>query len=242
MENTLLKIELCDLCERYGVTLDAIKGDEVLTLAECCSRIVSVYSDVRQLLADCPVARVYGVPFYDITPCAAAWLDGRVLKWWPNSHVVYFWALVYASTHAHDFGAFSKLDTPVAALRSLFKTSLRFLLVHNEVIEAVERAVGIKGRSEGWKSIVRKDWHKEWQQFVERLESVSGIRRKDWLWGESAKFAARAYQDVRRFTRLCFSEERKAQMLDDMDVAMVALAMLKKSIKDRLEKEAAANG
>ena len=75
----------------------------------------------------------------------------------------------------------------------------------------------------------------DWVAFLARLETQTGIRKDEWLWGKSAMYTIRAYRDLHAFASKYAANGDKVRVFDAMDRALNALARLKKSIKDRLE-------
>jgi len=233
--SNLLQTELTDICKRHGVTLDALTGVELLALSDCCGRIDGIMREAADILKDCPAYVVRGVPFYELTPCALEWLE-MTAAWWPGKSPANLWAMAYASAHAHDFAAFARLRTRKAAALALLKMSVRFLLSHGEIENAVHYAV-LRKPVEGWTAsttVTTALWQNEWQSFVDRMEAQDGIGRNEWLWGKSGEREARAYKDLHTFDFLRFMPKHRAAMIARMDAAMSDLARDKKHIRDRL--------
>jgi len=240
MVSVQLQMELDDLRNRYGVTLDAITADELIGLVDCCRRIENPYGDIGESLSELPVAKVGGACFYQLTVGASIWLDEYAAKWWGNDDTCYFWALVFAMVHAHERDTFAALTDRCDARMAILKTCLRFTFSKAAVEKAVDRALG-RVTDQPEKSGA-DNAQTDWVAFLARLETQTGIRKEEWLWGRSASYTIRAYQDLHKFASSYSANGSKVRVFDAMDRAINALARLKKSIKDRLEKEAAANG
>lgn len=244
MTNRGLQKELDDLRTRYGVTLDRLTADELAGLVDCTRRIADPYGSAGASLADVPVASVRGVDFHALTVGASVWLDEFAERWWGNDPACYFWALVYALVHAHERDAFATLTERGAARAAIVRTCLRLACSRSEVERAVDKALGRVGDLyDADAAKERKAARTDWAGFVARLETQTGIARDEWLWGRSAEYAKRAFQDLHAFAALNCRERVKVRVFDEMDRAITALARLKKSIRDRiLAEDDAAHG
>ena len=244
MENGRLQSELDDLRERFGLSPDRLTADEVAAFVDCCRRIDNPYSAANaELLGD--AVELNGVALHPLTVGASVWLDEYANRWWGRCGKFrrYFWAMAYAMVHAHDPEAFALARTEAEATRRIVLTCLRFAFSMDALKDAMNRCLGLRdaGPSESRKE--REAAAADWRRIVARLEASSGIRRDEWVWGRTARHVSVAYAELRRFEKAA-SGERSARVRDELDDAVNALARLKKSIKDRIEREKseAANG
>ena len=231
MRNLRLQIELEDLRNRYGVTLDKLDADEIATFVDCCRRIEAPYGEANGELLDTPV-ELRGIRFYPLTIGASVWLDQYAAKWWPDDRR-YFWAMAYAMANAHSPEAFEEARTEAAALRKIVALSIRLCFSRAALKAAMDRCLGvIENVPPDDKMMTEAET--DWSAIVARLETQSGIKRDEWVWDRTAKYAIKAYYDLRRFAREA-GAEKAAHAKDELDEAINALARLKKSIKDRIE-------
>ncbi len=234
MENQRLQTELNDLRSRFKVRLDDLTADEIVSLVDCCRRVDNPYGEAGVVLSDLPVARIKGVDIYPLTIGASIWLDEYAEEWWGRDNICYFWALVFAMVHAHDRDVFANLTERGKARRAILATCLRFVFDRRTLEEAVDKALGTSG-NDGGKVTPGPEMRNDWVAFLARLETQTGIRKDEWLWGKSAMYTIRAYRDLHAFASKYAANKDKVRVFDAMDRALNALARLKKSIKDRLE-------
>ena len=235
MSNLRLQTELDDLRRRYKVGLDELTADEIAELVDCCRKVDNPYGDAGMLLSDLPAARVKGVDIYPLTIGASIWLDEYADKWWGRSDSCYYWALAFAMIHAHDRDVFAELTERGKARRAILSTALRFMFDRRTLDEAIDKALGrtTDGGRDG------REGSTDWVAFLARLETQTGIRKDEWLWGKSAEYTIRAYRDLHAFAAKYAAGGDRVRLFDAMDRALNALARLKKRIKDRLEAKAA---
>ena len=236
MENLRLQTELNDLRSRYKVRLDDLTAAEIADLVDCCRRVDNPYGDAGVVLSDLPVARIKGVNIYPLTIGASVWLDEYAATWWGKDDTCYFWALVFAMVHAHDRHVFAELTERGKTRRAILATALRFVFDRRTLERAVDKALGspcIEDRAK-----VGVETRNDWVAFLARLETQTGIRKDEWLWGRSAAYTIRAYRDLHAFAAKYATTGDRVRVFDAMDRALNALARLKKRIKDRLEAEA----
>ena len=236
MDNARLNAELASVRRRFG-SIDGLTADEIAALVDACRLADNPFGEDDAEMADFPAAVVRGVEFRPLTIGASVWLDEYAGKWWGDNDSRYFWALVYALVHGRDKSAFlSVLDEP-SARRAIRLMALRFTFSRRALERAVDAALG---------RVVPRDSkpdasHKSvpWNEMVLALETHSGIPREDWLWGCGAKYAARAYTEMRNALS-ARSGQGGVRMLDALDGALQSLAVVKKRIKDRLSKSPSA--
>ena len=233
-----LQTELNDLRARFKVRLDDLTAEELVALVECCKRVDDPYGEVGAILSDLPVARIGGVDIYPLTVGASVWLDECAAEWWGEDDTCYFWALVFAMIHAHEKDVFAGLTERSKARRAIFKTCLRFTFSRKALEKAVDKALGAVERGED--KNIGTEKRNDWVAFLARLETQTGIKKDEWLWGRSAAYTIRAYQDLHSFASKYAPNADRVRVFDAMDKALNALARTKKRIKDRIEKEAAA--
>ena len=227
-----LQKELADIKARFG-SLDALTADELEEIVDCCRRMDDPFGDASASLLDVPVAHLRGADFRRLTVGASIWLDEYADRWWGGDDSRYFWALVYALTHSGDPDAFLPLQTERAARAAILRTALRFAFSRRALERAVDAALGrtdaAPRRMPGEPRVKT-----EWFSILASLESASGVPLKEWLWGRSAAYTVKAYQEMRHLASMRGGSEG-ARMFDELDAAINALARAKKRIKDRLE-------
>lgn len=119
---------------------------------------------------------------------------------------------------------------------------LRVPATQKELALAVDKVLGRTADEEDPKSGVTppKDNTLDWAALVARLEGQSGIRADEWLWGRSAGYCVRAYNDLAafadRYGAAAGNGERR-RMRDLLDEAMDALARCKARIGRRIRAE-----
>ena len=236
---------LRDLRTRFGVGADALEADELFDLAEAVRRVENPFADVNADAMGVPAKVCEGVYLWRLTAGASAWLDEYAAKWWGDARHdrQYFWALVYAMRNARDREAFAGLTDELSARRAIRACVMSIPATDGEIAEAMDRALGRKDDGQ------RRDLRAEavdWAHVLARLESQSGIPRDEWLWGRSAAYTARAYNDLVHTARACAAalggQGRAERMRDEADKALDALAAVKQRIYRRFtaEREAAA--
>jgi len=170
---------------------------------------------------------------------ASVWLDEYAAKWWGDNNTCYFWALVFAIVHGHERDTFANLTERHTARAAILNTCIRLAFTRKEVEKAIDKALGRIDNPFAEDREVDGNAHTDWVAFLARLETQTGIAKEEWLWGKSASYTVRAYQDLHTFAASYAANGSKVRVFDEMDRAINAMARLKKSIKDRLEKEAA---
>lgn len=235
-DNTRLATELADLRIRYGVGLDSLTADEIASFVDCCRAIDNPYGEVGLTLSELPVARVGGVYFYPLTVGATVWLAEYADKWWRNDATSYFWALCYALIHGHEREAFAELTNIGDARKAILRTCIRFVFTRRALEQAVDKALGRVGMFDATDKKQEEEVQTDWVAFIARLETQTGIKKDEWLWGRSANYVIRAYHDLHAFSASFAANGVKARVFDALDKALTNLAVLKKSIKDRLER------
>lgn len=231
MKNIRLQQELDDLRTRFNISLGDLTADEIATFVDCCRRIESPYGDANGELIETPVT-VRGVRFFPLTIGASVWLDQYAGKWWPDDRR-YFWAMAYAMANAHDPDAFADARTETAALKKIVALSIRLCFSRAALKKAMDICLGVVEDVPPDPKIVAEA-ETDWSAIVARLETQSGIKRDEWVWGRTARYAVKAYYDLRRFAREA-GPDKAGRAKDELDDAINALARLKKSIRDRIE-------
>ena len=80
----------------------------------------------------------------------------------------------------------------------------------------------------------------DWTEVVTRLESQSGIKSAEWVWGRSLDYTQRAYIDLSRFAKAMGGIKGQTnRMQDELDRALNNLARVKADIINRVEAERA---
>ena len=214
-----------------GVEPSGMTPDELYALAEACRRCADPFGAEGLELLDAPAAVLRGVEFRPLTVGASVWLDEFAGRWWKDDDSRYFWALVYALTHAHDRDAFTPLVTESAARRAIMRMALRFAFGRKALERAVDAALGTRDDAPAeTDGSARADW----SALVARLEAASGIPRGDWLWGCAATYTMRAYCELHRMAAAHAGEGAGPSPKDALDDAMSALARAKAAIVRRL--------
>ena len=195
MDNRRLEAELAGIRSRFG-TIDGLTADEIVTLVDACRRADFPFGDANRELLDMPAAVVRGWEFRPLTVGASVWLDEYAAKWWGDDSNRYFWALVYALVHGHERAAFTSLTSEEAARNAIRRMSLHFAFGRKALERAVDAALGRRERKAN--AVEADDGAPlNWSSIVAELETATGIRRDEWLWGRSEHYTAWAYSKMR---------------------------------------------
>lgn len=220
---------LRDLKGRYGATAADLTPDELFELAECAGRAEAPFAEVNADAVGFPVKVREGLYFWRLTAGAGAWLDEYAAKWWGDGAGGrrYFWALCYALANARSREAFVGLDTPASAHAEIRKFILGCGATEEELARAADKALGRAPDPDDPRGKrLPREGGVDWSRIVARLEGQSGIPASEWLWGRSASYAVRAYNDLRAFAeRYCSATGESSEHLPDLlDRAFAALA------------------
>ena len=230
---------LRDLKARFGVEANDLTPDELFSLVECIQRIESPFSAVNADAVGFPVSVAEGVTLWRLTAGASVWLDEYAARWWGDkaSEKKYFWALVYSLANARNNNAFVKATDENTA----YKLIRDFVLGLPVTLEELERAVDVVldnkavAKEGDGKGATLMEGRTDWARMCARLESQSGIKQEDWLWGHSAAYLVRTYQDLSYFARKYSAVGGDSgHMLDELDEAENALARLLVKIGKRV--------
>ena len=82
---------------------------------------------------------------------------------------------------------------------------------------------------------------KDWAAMIRRLETQSGIKADEWLWGKSADYAVKAYLDLNYFANV-YSGGKPERMRDELDKAQEALNRIAVRVMRRVKAERSNNG
>lgn len=229
-----------DKLASQGVALHDMTPGEVEALVHACDRMASPFSDVNADAVGIPI-RAGGVYFWRLTIGATLWLDEYARRWWDDKPRRYEWALVYASIHARDKGAFSALTDEAVAEEAVKKQALELVVNSEEVIEALYRVLGISGDPdmEERRGPPRPTPQTNWAEVLARLESQSGIPNAVWAWERSSDYALKCYVDMTHFAAAT-GGARLPRMKDERDRATTALARLTARIVARVRADRAA--
>ncbi len=231
---------LRDLKERFGVDASALTPDETFELVECVRRIENPFAEVNADAVGFPVKVCEGLYLWRLSAGASAWLDEFAARWWGDARHdrQYFWAVCYALANARRREAFAALDTPEAAHRAIRAFVLKCPATEREMADAVDRALGRAPDPDDPKSgrAPSAEGGVDWSRLVARLEGQSGIRAEEWLWGRSASYTIRAYNDLAAFARRygMATGGNSERMTDLLDEAFNHLARVKARIGRRL--------
>lgn len=241
-----LENALRDLRDRFGAEASALTADEMFDLVACVRRVESPFAEVNADAMGFPVKVCEGVYLWRLTAGASAWLDDCAGVWWGGEKDAqrYFWALCYALANARDREAFVGLDTPRKAREAIRKFALRVPATQGELARAVDKALGRVPDADDPKTGATppKECVLDWSRLVARLEGQSGVRADEWLWGRSAGYTVRAYNDLAAFARrygAAVGGGEEQRMTDLLDEAMNALARCKARIGRRIRDERA---
>ena len=236
-----LENALRDLRDRFGAEASALTANEMFDLVECVRRAESPFAEVNADAIGFPVKVCEGVYLWRLTAGASAWLDAYAGVWWGGERdgKRYFWALCYALANARSKEAFVGLDTPQKAQEAIRQFVLRVPATQKELALAVDKVLGRAADEDDPKSGVTppKDNALDWASLVARLEGQSGIRADEWLWGRSAGYCVRAYNDLGAFADrygAAAGNGEQRRMRDLLDEAMDALARCKARIGRRI--------
>lgn len=235
MKHARLQNELRRLAAR-GVSASDLTADEVDALVMACRRAENPYEGVNADAMGKPVMVCDGVFLWRMTAGASAWLDEYPDKWWgagTEKRPRYFWALVYALIHAREREAFAGLDTEEKAEKAILRCVLRIPATVEEIEYAVDVALGRRTDTKRRGNFI--DESVDWSRIAARLEAHSGIKSEEWLWGRSASYAVRAYNDLLRLAAATSGDaatfERKQ---DELDYALNDLTALRAAIIARV--------
>ena len=237
---------LRDLRSRFGAEASSLTADEMFDLVACVRRVENPFGDVNADAIGFPVKACEGVYFWRLTAGASAWLDEYAGEWWGGERDSkrYFWALCYALAHARRKEAFVGLDTPSRAYEAIREFVLGVPATQEELTLAVDKALGRVPDADDPKrgETPLKENALDWARLVARLEGQSGICADEWLWGRSAGYTVRAYNDLAAFARRYGAAQGgdDGRMKDLLDDALNALARCKARIGRRIKADAEA--
>ena len=226
-----------------GVEIADITPAELYALAEAARRCADPFSAVNAELAEQPVRVCRGVWLWPPTAGAMVWLEEFAGHWWKPGSMRFRWAQLYALRHAREPEAFAKLTGKWAAWRAIAADALKLAAHGAELAAAMRRAYGEDprrteptnryGAKRGGEEL--EGGRTDFAALVARLEAVSGIPRREWLWGRSMVYTLRAYGEMHAFAAAFAADRReRKQMNDELDEAMNGLARAKSGIIRRI--------
>ena len=219
-----------------GVSIGDLSADELERLVHACDRMERPFGGVNIDAAGLPVEVCEGVVFWRLSIGAIVWLEEFARKWWADMPRRYYWALVYASMHSREKGAFSALLDEESAEEAIKANAMRLVLREEEVAAAVAKVLGMEEDKESEKDAAGVE-APDWAGIIARLESQSGIPADTWAWERSSDYALRCYRDMWKFAAATHGV-KGARMKDDLDRATIALARLQASILERVSASA----
>ena len=234
--------EVADLQSR-GITFADFLPEEVERFVRAVDKCDNPFSEANAELVGIPITACEGVYFWKLTIGASVWLDQYAKKWWLDCgrNKAYFWAIVYALIHARDSRAFAELTDEETAYERIKADALALAVNEEELTEAVDYALNLTNtepKATKKDRQVRKQT--DWTEVVTRLESQSGIKSAEWVWGRSLDYTQRAYIDLSRFAKAMGGIKGQTnRMQDELDRALNNLARVKADIINRVEAERA---
>ena len=232
--NLLLQKEI-DALRDKGIGLGDLTVDEVEALVHAVDRLADPFGEVNADAVGMPVRVSGAVVFWPMTIGACVWLEEYARKWWGSEGKSYFWAVVYCLVHGRDKDAFARLLDEEAAFKAVRDNALGLCVHEAEVIDAMDRALGLGRPKEPRKKGPAVDTGTDWASIVARLESQTGIPAEKWCWGRSADYAMRCYQDLSAFAQKYAGGRSSRRMRDEVDRAVSAIARTRAAIVERVE-------
>ena len=236
----LFEKEITNL-KQVGVEITDLSGAEIVALVKAVERLRNPFSGVNLDVVGTPIT-VGGVTLWKLTVGATVWLAEFAKKWWlfQSKEKAYFWALVYACVNARTKSAFITLTDEKAAHEAITKMALKMAVYEEELAKAVSDCLEVREAvapraKNGKETDDAPQMQTDWASIIARLEGQTGIPAEEWCWNRSADYALRVHEDLQRFAKAA-SGEKVAEMRDEADMATSALAKLRASIKNRVEK------
>ena len=240
MKHPVLAQALERLKSQRGISIADFTADELVDFVRAAEKVENPFADVNADAVGLPVKVCEGVYFWRLTVGASIWLDTYAEKWWPTTSERYRLALVYALIHARDREAFLSLDTEAKAAKAIRETMARVMATPEEVAFAMDIILGLKADTRDKKSEIAVA-AKDWAAMIRRLETQSGIKADEWLWGKSADYAVKAYLDLNYFADV-YSGGKPERMRDELDKAQEALNRIAVRVMRRVKAERSNNG
>ena len=242
-EHPHLANALRDLGTRFGVTAADLAPDELFQLVEAVRRVENPFAEVNADAIGFPVKVCEGTYFWKLSAGAYAWLGDYAARWWggERDEKRYFWAMAYAAANSRNKDAFVGLDTEAAAYRAIRRSVMRMAATPGEIAVALDKILGRVDDDDDPRrrrgNLVRKAT--DWSHIAARLESESGICADEWLWGRSAVYTMKAYDDLAAFARRYVAAGGAGgdRLMDELDDAMNALARTVARIGRRVKAE-----
>lgn len=232
---------LRDLKTRFGVEASDLTPDELFELVEAVKRIENPFREVNADALGFPVKVCDGLYFWKLSAGASAWLDDYAADWWGDekNEKKYFWALCYALANSRKREAFVSLDTPRIAYKAIRKFVLGIPANQRELALAVDKVLGRVPDDDDPKNGKTKllEHAIDWSHVAARLESESGIKQEDWLWGRSASYTIKAYNDLKAFAKRygAAGGEGAERLADELNKALTSLAKVIVRIGNRVK-------
>lgn len=230
-----LESEIRDLKERFGIGLPDLTSDELEAFVLACRRVENPFSRVNMELVERPFLVCRGIYGWPMTAGAVVWIEEFARRWWPDGAMLK-WAQVYAMVHARDPEAFAGLTDRRKARNAILKTALRLACHRREVQEALLRSYGQDADlAPAPEDPDRQRAQADYASLVARLEVVSGVPAKTWLWERSLFQALRCYEELHAFAAAFAAGDAsvRREMQDELDEAVNDLARLKMAILKR---------
>lgn len=236
-EDFLFNHEVALLRER-GVTLNDLKGEEVVALVNAVERLRKPFTDVNLDVCGFPIEVKGGVKLWKLTVGATVWLAEYAEKWWldEGKQKAYFWAMVYACVHSREQGVFPTNEEE--AFRLIRDMAVGLASYEEDLVEGVNKCLVVrksKAPSLNKNKAPQLDTQPDWATVVARLEGQTGIPADQWCWNRSADYALRVHEDLKHFAEQCAGHS--SRMMDEVDEATRRLARMRAEIINRVEAE-----
>lgn len=238
MKHVILAQALERLKTQRGISIADFTADELAEFVLAAEKVENPFADVNADAVGLPVRVCEGVYFWRLTLGASVWLDTYAEKWWSTKSEKYRLALIYALIHGREKAAFIGLDTERAASKAIRATMATVMATAEEINLALDIVLRLKPDTREKKSAVTRA-AKDWAKMLRRLETQSGIKADEWLWGKSANYTVKSYLDLHEFAE-AYSGGKSGHMRDELDEAQEALNRVAVKVMRRVKAERSA--
>lgn len=225
-----------DLRQKYGITADELTAEELDALIKAAERFENPFADLNAAICGMPYEVCKGVYLWELTIGASVWLDTYAARWYDTKHEHYFWALVYALMNARNPEAFINLTTESAAYEAIHKCAMRLAVNKDALKHAVEKVLNLKPGA-GNSADDDKPKHADWEAIIARLEGQTGEPAEKWIWGHSALYCSKVYNDLSTFAAAVMAGGETKRAQDELDLAINAVRRVRKQIVQRIKAE-----
>lgn len=225
-----------DRLKTQGVSLADMTAGEVAALVRACDRCDSPFSAINAEAAGFPVEVCEGVYLWRLTAGAVVWLDEYAARWWGSGTKAFFWALVYAMSHAREKDAFTRLVTEEDAYRAVKGAALNMPATEEEIVAAIDRLGGVSAEGPAKKNRTNPRAQTDWETLARQLEAGTGLPVEYWMWDTPSRELAKSHRAMVDMA-VAAGGGKTQRMRDEIDAAVSALARLEASIIRRVRDE-----